>query len=47
MFGVRVMSPHAQLTIEILIASRIQGMSAQEQRDFLVLTILALIEAQS
>jgi len=33
-----------QLTIEILIASAIQGLSANEQRDLLIATILALVE---
>ncbi len=33
-----------QLTIEILIASVIQGLSADEQRELLILTIMALVE---
>ena len=33
-----------QLTVEIMIASAIQGLPADEQRDLLIATILALVE---
>ena len=38
------MTEEQQLTIEILIASAIQGLAAEDQRDMLIATILAMVE---
>ena len=40
------MTEHQQLTIEILIASTIQGLSLEAQRDMLMTTILVLVDKQ-
>lgn len=38
------MNEKQQLTIEILIASTIQGLPLEEQRDILIVTILELVK---